>query len=56
MQGGLSALPAGTRLRGYLDSAAAHGISPLDAIHDAIEGKPGYRHSPHSPDTRSRDP
>ena len=28
------------RLRSYLDSAAAHGISTLDAISSAIVGKP----------------
>jgi hypothetical protein len=28
------------RIRSYLDSAAAHGITALDAIRDALTGKP----------------
>jgi hypothetical protein len=28
------------RLRSFLDSAAAHGITALDAIRDALAGKP----------------
>ena len=28
------------RIRSYLDSAAAHGITALDAIRDALAGKP----------------
>jgi len=31
---------AGCRLRSYLDSAAAHGITALDAISSAIAGNP----------------
>jgi hypothetical protein len=27
-------------MRSYLDSAAAHGVTALDAIRSAIEGKP----------------
>jgi transposase len=33
------------RVRSYLDSAAAHGITALDAIRDATAGNPGYPHS-----------
>ena len=36
----LATLARWCRIRSYLDSAAAHGISALDAIRAAIEGKP----------------
>ena len=36
----LATLTRWCRLRSYLDTAAAHGVTPLDAIRDAIEGKP----------------
>ena len=36
----LATLARWCRLRSYLDSAAAHGITALDAIRSAIEGKP----------------
>jgi hypothetical protein len=35
------------RLRSYLDSAAAHGITTLDPIAALSRGNPGYRHSRH---------
>ena len=36
----LTTLARWCRIRSYLDSAAAHGITALDAIRSAIEGKP----------------
>jgi hypothetical protein len=36
----LATLARWCRIRSYLDSAAAHGITAIDAIRDAIEGKP----------------
>ena len=36
----LATLTRRCRIRSYLDSAAAHGITALDAIRTAIEGKP----------------
>ncbi len=36
----LSTLARWCRLRSYLDTAAAHGVTALDAIRTAIEGKP----------------
>jgi hypothetical protein len=36
----LATLTRWCRIRSYLDSAAAHGITALDAIHDALTGKP----------------
>jgi transposase len=36
----LATLARWCRIRSYLDSAAAHGISALDAIRDALAGKP----------------
>jgi hypothetical protein len=36
----LATLARWCRLRSYLDTAAAHGVTALDAIRDAIEGKP----------------
>jgi hypothetical protein len=36
----LTTLARWCRLRSYLDSAAAHGVTALGAIRDAIEGKP----------------
>ena len=36
----LATLARWCRIRSYLDSAAAHGITALDAIRDAIAGKP----------------
>jgi Transposase IS66 family len=36
----LATLARWCRLRSYLDSAAAHGITALDAIRDALAGKP----------------
>jgi hypothetical protein len=38
--GAESMAPLGWFIRSYLDSAAAHGISALDAVRAAIEGKP----------------
>jgi hypothetical protein len=50
----LATLARWCRLRSYLDSAAAHGVTALDAIRDAITA--GYRHSPHPADISSRTP
>ena len=57
------ALPEGTRRSrthsagvSYLCSAAAHGITAIDAIRAAIEGEPGYRHPRQSPNAHSRNP
>jgi len=36
----LATLARWCRLRSYLDTAAAHGVTAIDAIRDAIEGKP----------------
>jgi transposase len=36
----LATLARWCRLRSYLDTAAAHGVTALDAIRNAIEGKP----------------
>ena len=36
----LAALARWCRIRSYLDSAAAHGITALEAIRDALTGKP----------------
>ena len=36
----LATLARWCRIRSYLDSAAAHGVSALDAIRDALAGKP----------------
>ena len=36
----LATLARWCRIRSYLDSAAAHGITALDAIRDALAGKP----------------
>jgi transposase len=36
----LATLTRWCRIRSYLDSAAAHGITALDAIRAAIEGNP----------------
>jgi len=36
----LATLTRWCRIRSYLDSAAAHGITALDAIRDALTGKP----------------
>ena len=36
----LATLARWCRLRSFLDSAAAHGITALDAIRDALEGRP----------------
>ena len=36
----LATLARWCRLRSYLDSAAAHGVTALDAVRAAIEGKP----------------
>jgi hypothetical protein len=36
----LATLTRWCRIRSYLDSAAAHGVTPLDAIRAAIEGRP----------------
>jgi transposase len=36
----LATLARWCRIRSYLDSAAAHGITALDAIRDALTGKP----------------
>ena len=38
----LATLARWCRIRSYLDSAAAHGISALDAIPGALEANPGY--------------
>jgi hypothetical protein len=49
----LATLARWCRIRTYLDSAASHGLSALDAIRAALEGNPGYHHSPHWRDARS---
>jgi hypothetical protein len=49
----LATLTRWCTIRGYLDSAAAHGITALDALGSAIAGKPGYRHSPPSADANA---
>ena len=36
----LATLARWCRIRSYLDSAAAHGLTALAAIHDALAGKP----------------
>ena len=36
----LATLDRWCRIRSYLDSAAAHGVTALDAISSAITGKP----------------
>jgi hypothetical protein len=36
----LATLARWCRLRSYLDTAAAHGVTALDAIRDAIQGTP----------------
>ncbi len=36
----LATLARWCRIRSYLDTAAAHGITALDAIRDALAGKP----------------
>ncbi len=36
----LATLARWCSIRSYLDSAAAHDITALDAIHDALAGKP----------------
>jgi hypothetical protein len=43
------------RLRSYLDTAA-HGITALDAIRSALEGKPSYPHCPPSADSNPDTP
>ena len=40
------------RIRSYLESAAAHGITALDAIRDAITRKPWLPPLPPSADTK----
>jgi transposase len=52
----LATLARWCTVRSYLDSAAAHGTTALDAIRSAIEGKPWLPPLPHSADTSSRDP
>jgi hypothetical protein len=52
----LATLARWCRIRSYLDTSAAHGISAIDAAATPSRESPGYRHSPHSPDTSSRDP
>ena len=52
----LATLARWCRLRSYLDSAAAHGITALDAIRAPSPESPGYRHSPPSADANSRHP
>ena len=43
----LATLARWCRIRSYLDSAAAHGITALDAIRDSHSREsPGYPHSP----------
>ena len=42
------------RIRSYLDSAKNHGLRALDASAPRSKENPGYRHSPHWPDARSR--
>jgi len=44
------------RIRSYLESASAHGITAIDAIRAAIEESPGYRHCPQPPKARQRTP
>ena len=52
----LATLARWCRIRSYLDSAAAHGITALDAIRGALAENPGYRHCPPSADANSRHP
>ena len=52
----LATLARWCRLRSYLDTAAAHGITALDAIRSASPANPGYRHCPPSADSNSRHP
>ena len=47
----LATLARWCRIRSYLDSAAAHGITALDAIRTAIEGKPWLPPLPNVADT-----
>jgi len=44
------------RLRSYLDPAATHGISALDASATPSPENPGYRHSPPSANGSPRHP
>jgi hypothetical protein len=52
----LATLGRWCRLRSYLDTAAAHGITALDAVAGALAGNPGYHHSLPSSDTSSGTP
>ena len=42
----LATLARWCRIRSYLETAAAHGITALDAISGTIAGSLGHRHSP----------
>lgn len=53
---GGTALARWCRIRSYLDSAAAHGVSPLNAIRAAIEENPGSRHCRQSAKASSQPP
>jgi len=52
----LATLARWCRLRSYLDSAAAHGITALDTIASAIAGNPWLPHFPPSADATSPAP
>jgi hypothetical protein len=52
----LATLARWCRLRSYLDTAAAHGITALNAIRGAIEGKPWLPPLPQSAKPSSRHP
>ena len=52
----LATLARWCRIRSYLDSAAAHGVTALDAIRAPSPGNPGYRHSPPQADTNHGTP
>jgi hypothetical protein len=44
----LSTLARWCRIRSYLDSAANHGLTVLDAISAALAGEPGLPAVPHA--------
>jgi hypothetical protein len=47
----LATLARWCRIRSYLDSATAHGITAIDAIHTALQGKPWLPPLPAQPNT-----
>ena len=52
----LATLARWCRIRSYLDSAAAHGVTAIDAISAALTEGPGYRHCPQWANANSRNP